>query len=80
MRLILTEGCIVDNFTIDGMDASNINIGILRGLCCRAVDTMYKEGIIELLIKLCRDLGNYSSSKEPCECCGDTIDTYELEL
>ena len=84
-KLIKTEGCTAWGFDyINGNETNIINdldentIKKLSESVFKLIDT--KDKMIEFLMWATAELGEYESDNEPCECCGDYVTTYTLEL
>ena len=90
MKLELTEGCICDSFTADGKDINSMSgqelKDILKAVVAKITDTKYEdENKVSHLQIILRDIvslyyDEYEIDDEPCECCGDFIDTYTMTV
>lgn len=90
MKLELTEGCICDSFTADGKDINSMSgqelKDILKAVVAKITDTKYEdENKVSYLQTILRDIvllyyDEYEIDDEPCECCGDFIDTYTMTI
>lgn len=89
MKIELTEGCICDSFEVDGKPIMDCNESKLKYLlvlatqkiCCKEFtpdQKVYAENILREMVVGFPD--TYKCSDEPCECCGDYIDTYTMEI
>lgn len=87
MKIELVEGCIADSLDIDGKAIYEYSTEELKDVLTKA--TAYavnkaEEGDIYNLQTAIRYLvemfGNYKHSEDACECCGDFIDTYTMEI
>lgn len=89
MKIELVRGCIADRFDVDGKPMMDMSEDELKDILIRVVKKVvqkklepYDRSCIEESIRL---LVEYFSdtlecSEEPCECCGDWIDTYTMEI
>lgn len=84
MKINWTRGCINDNLVINEKKYSDYNDKdkiILRQIILNWLvqkeDVIPTKDIIELILEMA---GKYECSDEPCECCGDFIDSYEMEI
>lgn len=90
MKLELTEGCICDSFTADGKDINSMSgqelKDILKAVVAKITDTKYEdENTVYYLQNILYEIvsrfyDEYESADEPCECCGDFIDTYTMTV
>jgi hypothetical protein len=90
MKLELTEGCICDSFTADGKDIDLMSESELKNILKEVVakittssksdgSTKYElMSVLRDIVSRCYD--EYKSDKEPCECCGDWVDTYTMNV
>lgn len=82
MEIKLTRGCVCDFLGIDGIKEIDMT------------DEQRKQYLNEIIEKLptisiwfnhflefvAEEFGDYDCSEEACECCGDFVETYELNL
>jgi hypothetical protein len=90
MKLELTEGCICDSFTADGKDINSMSgqelKDILKAVVAKITNTKYEdENKVSYLQTILRDIvslyyDEYEIDDEPCDCCGDFIDTYTMTV
>jgi hypothetical protein len=90
MKLKITEGCICDSFTADGKDINSMSgqelKDILKAVVAKITNTKYEdENKVSYLQTILRDIvslyyDEYEIDDEPCECCGDFIDTYTMTV
>lgn len=80
MKLQHTEGCICDSLTVDNVETINMKIEDLQTILCKLIK---KESDIatlqQLLITIIDSEGEYKYLGH-CECCGDYISEYTLEV
>lgn len=86
MEIELVQGCIADCFEIDGQpvyDMSAEELKIAFSKMCDYIMQMQHDTPYNLqnaLYNLVETFAPCEHSEEACECCGDFIDTYTLEL
>lgn len=90
MKLELTEGCICDRFTVDGKDINSMSgrelKDILKVVVAKITDTKYEdENKVSHLQTILRDIvslyyDEYEIDDEPCECCGDFVETFTMNI
>lgn len=87
MKIEIVEGCIGDIFEVDGKNILDCTLEELKDALDKATkyalsiaDESKMYALQEAIRTLTEDFGRYESPDEPCECCGDFIDTYTLEL
>ena len=87
MKIEIIQGCICDSFEIDGKPINDCTIDELKDALTNAtayvVSKANDERISDLQIAI-RDLvelfGDYECSEDACECCGDFVETYTMEI
>lgn len=83
MNIKMVRGCICDSLTIDGKEEINLNdrerVEIIKKVS-RHLMKLEARHLNELLQFLLEKMGEYSCSGQACECCGDFIETYKLEI
>lgn len=88
MKLELTAGCIADDFTLDDEKVCNLSEEKLKEVFANVSDKIIKTPLteykhIELQGILCKMVESFYDTYEtsaPCECCGDYIETYTMEV
>ena len=87
MKIEVTNGCIAYNFEIDGKGIHDCTIDELKDALTKSYDYVVRnaddERVSNLQIAI-RNLvelfGDCECSDDACECCGDFIETYKLEI
>ena len=94
MKFELTEGCVAygfyaNNKRVDELTADELKTALVE-IVNKIVDTKLEDDaqVTEFNNKAYTVLYNmvyefadkYTCSDEPCECCGDWVETYELEV
>lgn len=81
MKLQYTEGCTAYSLTVDNAESIDMDINDFKSVIYKLID---KENDLAVLQNTFRDCiysqGMYSCTEKPCECCGDYIETYTLEI
>lgn len=86
MKIELVQGCICDSFQIDGQPVYDMSVEELKTAFSKVSDyimQLQQENSYDLQSALYNLVSTFSPcehSEEPCECCGDFIDFYTLEL
>lgn len=81
MKLEYTEGCICNSLTIDGVETIDLPQSTVKEALHKLIDKESDLGTLQyILTQFIEHLGTYTSSDEPCGCCGDYIDNYKLEI
>lgn len=83
MEIELTKGCVYDGLTIDNKEVVTLtdkeSAEIKESICkwiCREDVSLYS--LIRTLIIRYHD--DYECDDEPCECCGDYVETYKWSI
>jgi hypothetical protein len=89
MKLELTEGCICDSFEVDGNPIKDCDESQLKHLlilatqkiCCKEFTPDQRGLAAHILREMVEDFSDtYKCSDEPCEFCGDYVETYTMEV
>lgn len=89
MKIQLTTGCVCDAFTADGKPVIDMPAEELKSLFRAVTDKVLSRDLTEGdLSDLTRILSDFvelfcdirEHSDEPCEDCGDWVETYEMEV
>jgi hypothetical protein len=90
MKLKIIEGCVCDRFTVDGKDIDSLSEkelkDILKAAVAKITTTKYEdENKVSHLQTILRDIvslfyDEYESDDEPCDCCGDFVDTFKMNI
>lgn len=82
MKFLKRTGCIVGTLEVDDIETYNMT----DDKKLEILDVMFDyvkhnlNGFDNLLETFIETYGDYSCDDEPCECCGDYVDEYNLEL
>lgn len=83
MNIKMVRGCICDSLTIDGKEEINLNdrerVEIIKKVSghLMKLEARYLNELLQFLLE---KMGEYSCSGQVCECCGDFVETYKLEI
>lgn len=90
MKLKIIKGCVCDRFTVDGKDIDSLNEkelkDILKAAVTKITTTKYEdENTVYYLQNILYEIvsrfyDEYESDDEPCECCGDFVETFKMEV
>lgn len=84
MKLKMVCGCTADSLTIDGKEEINLNTEEKKVVWKKVCEYLCHYGnhdhLNEFLQFVLSHHGKYGCSTEPCEQCGDYIETYTLEI
>lgn len=90
MTLTLTTGCICYAFELDGKplhECNPLELQAMLLLAAQKIASKHLEAdersgcIISILQSMVESFPDtYESTTEPCECCGDYVETYTMEL
>ena len=82
MKLEMSRGCIADWLGADGV----LEIDMDDETRAKVYDKIFEflktknDGLNRLMQFTLEMYGEYESDDKPCDCCGDTVDTWTLEL
>lgn len=87
MKIEVVNGCTAYSFEIDGKPIHDCTVDELKDVLAKAnayvVSKADDECVSDLQIAI-RNLvelfGDFECSEDACECCGDFVETYTLEL
>lgn len=83
MKLKMVTGCIYDSLTVNDIEEINLNDN-QRKVILHRIYTWYRkhpEQLNNLLRYFIESTYNtVSVSEKPCGCCGDFMETYEMEI
>lgn len=83
MNLKLTRGCICDSLTVDGVEEIHLTDEQRAEAKKRIAEWLLREDVSlnELLVPVTEHFHDeYECDDEPCEYCGDYVETYKLEI
>lgn len=84
MKLNLTTGCICDSLTVDGVEEVDMTESLRTETKVKLLTWLAehpeKLDLNQMLQQILPEYGEYDSSGEPCECCGDYVNEWNLEI
>lgn len=82
MKLEMTTGCIADWLGADGILEVEMDDATRAKVYNKIFEFLktQNDGLNQLMQFTLKLYGEYSCDSEPCECCGDTIDKWTLDL
>lgn len=81
MKLEYTSGCICDSLSVDGVETIDMTIEDIRNVLYKLLEREQDIATLQdIFISLVSSQGVYECSEEPCECCGDFVTIYKLEI
>ena len=80
MKLELIRGCIRGSLTVDDVQEIDLNDEQRKEVIKKIFESMKPEDLNYLLQWYIEEFGEYECDHEPCECCGDIVERYWLEI
>lgn len=80
MKILLTRGCIAGSLTIDGKEEIHLTDDERQKVLRHIFNHLKPEDLNYVLQDLVETFGEYESDDEPCETCGDFVETYTWEI
>ncbi|MBP3732214.1 MAG: hypothetical protein J6I84_03105 [Bacilli bacterium] len=80
MKLELTRGCICDSLTVDDEEEIDLTDDVRKEVLRKIFEALRPEDLNYVLQELIPCFGEYECDPEPCECCGDFVETYKWEI
>ena len=80
MILKMVRGCIADSLTVDGKEEIDLTDVERREVLRRIFEHLKPENLNETMQVLIERFGDCETDDEPCETCGDYVDTYTWEI
>lgn len=82
MNIEYTRGCMAWSLTADGTEEVDMTdeqrTEVKKKICEWIMKYPDLNGLLRLLTKECYD--KYECDNEPCECCGDYVETYKWRI
>lgn len=74
-------GCVCDSLTIDGDETRDMNIDDIKTAIHNLIEREQDKAVLQDIISsLIQSQGTLETTDEPCDCCGDFIYTFNLEI
>lgn len=83
MEMEYTRGCMAGRLTVDGTDVIGLTEEQRKEVRNKIAEWICsgQESLYELLIFLIeRNYDDYKCDSDPCECCGDYVETYKWRI
>lgn len=80
MKLKMQRGCICDSLTVDGTEEINLNDEQRKEVIKKIFESIEPKDLNYLLQWYLPTFGDYDCDDEPCECCGDYVEYYNIEI
>ena len=82
MKLDLVTGCICDSLNADGIEEIDMTDEHRQEVIDKICNWMKKnpQELNYVMQELIPCFGEYESDDEPCECCGDYVETYTWKI
>jgi hypothetical protein len=84
MKVELVQGCTCDAYDVDGKSVVNFSTQELKELLKKQFESVLKHdnriALYELSYKIAEDFSDHLDTSEPCECCGESVWTYTMNL
>lgn len=79
MEILKQDGCVVYCLNADGCSICQMNKEKQQVILDKIINKLDVEPY-ELIDYLVRTHGDYECSDKPCECCGDYIESWKMEI
>lgn len=80
MKIESVSGCTCDSLTVDGIETVNMEVDKVKEVIKKLVDNENDIGTLQsILIDLVETRGDFEDLGN-CECCGDWITKYTIEI
>lgn len=80
MKLEYTDGCICTSLTVDGVETVDMKTEDLQEVICKLVKRETDTAILQRIwMNLMESQGDYEDLGH-CECCGDWVSRFTLEI
>ena len=80
MILKMVRGCMADSLTVDDKEEMVLTNGERKDVLKRIFDRLEAKDLNEVLQVLIERFGDCETDDQPCETCGDYVDTYTWEV
>ena len=80
MKLEYTEGCVCGSLTVDDEEEYSMTDERRTEVLEAVKRKLGPRDLNHLLVYLATEYGGYESDGIPCECCGDIVSTWTLDL
>ena len=80
MIIQMTRGCIANSLTVDGKEEIDLSDNERQEVLRHIFDHLKAPDLNYVLQDLVETFEEYESDDEPCETCGDYVETYTWEV
>lgn len=82
MKIELNRGCICTGFYFDNKSEDKYSEQEIKAIRSKLCDYINSSDIdlFDIVEFIMTEKGDYECSDHPCDCCGDFIETYKLEI
>lgn len=80
MILRMVRGCIHDSLRVDGKEEIDLTDDERMEVLRKIFDQLKPQDLNNVLQDLIEMFGDYECDDEPCETCGDFVETYTWEI
>ena len=80
MILRMVRGCIHDSLSVDGKEEIKLTDEERKVVLRKVFEHLKPEDLNYVLQNLVQTFGEYECDDEPCETCGDLVETYTWEI
>lgn len=80
MTIKMVRGCICDSLSVDGKEEIDMTDEERRVVLKMIFEHFRPQDLNYVLQDLVETFGNYKCDNEPCETCGDYVETYTWEI
>lgn len=80
MKLKYTSGCTAYSVTVDNVEVADMQIEDLQNVIKTAINKVENQGFLQELLSNIIEMEGEWKESDYCEQCGDSIDTFELEI
>jgi hypothetical protein len=80
MKLKMVEGCMCDSLTVDGIEEIEMTDEKRQETINKIMESLEPKDLNYLLQWYLPIFGDYECDNTPCECCGDVVTKYSLDI
>lgn len=80
MELKMVRGCTCDSLTVNGVEEVKLDDEERREVIKKIFETIEPKDLNYLLQWYLETFGDYECDDKPCECCGDCVEQYNVDI
>ena len=80
MKIQMTRGCIANSLTVDGKEEIDLSDNERQEVLRHIFEHLKAQDLNYVLQDPVETFGEYEPDDEPCETCGDYVETYTWEI